>query len=87
MQSNTIVFRADKAMLDKIRLDAKRHQCSNSHVIRDALSMYYEPDTSTINQGYTAHLEHEIEFLRGQCNALLISNRPLLQRVIARLRG
>ena len=94
MQGNTIVFRADKAMLDKIRTTAKGTGCSNSKVIRDALTLYYEPDTSTLNQGLQAHMQQEIMFLRGELDrvhnemqAFMLSRSSLLQRVVARLRG
>jgi len=63
-------------------------------VIRDAIETYYKGDTSTLNQGYTSHLEQEIVFCRGELDrvhnelqAFMLSRSSLLQRVVARLRG
>ena len=89
MQNNTIVFRADKNMLEKIKNTSREQGVTHSHVIRDAIEMYYKGDTSMNTPDLTPHLRHlegEILYLRNQNTALLLMRQPLLARWIQRLK-
>lgn len=77
MQSNTIVFRADKTTLDKIKKTAKDQGVSHAHVIRDALALYYNPlqmntapNTGTYDREMVDLLKNQVIDLQNQRDQL-----------------
>lgn len=68
--------------------------CRSKH-IRDAINLYLngvqhvdnDNTYSDQSENYIQHLKTEVDYLRQQNNALLVSKMPLLQRVIQRLKS
>lgn len=84
-------FRLDPSLIKEVdRLGGCR-----TAVITEALQSYLQTGTQmnynvnmvSLLQSEIVDLKRDKEFLMQQNNALLLSSRPLLQRVILRLRG
>ncbi|GAG63570.1 unnamed protein product [marine sediment metagenome] len=74
-------FRLDATLI----MELDRFPGTRTSNITNAITKYCSvPDASNTN--YIQHLEAEVLYLRNQNTALLVSNKPLLQRWVDRLR-
>lgn len=54
--------------------------------LSNAIQLYCNGNDNS-NTSYIHHLEDEVNYLRNQNNALMVSKLPLLARVIQKIRG